>query len=601
MERRWLRWPKKSTQVRLTIIFVLTLIPLVGTALYANLKSKDILQNRLMERSQHGLTAVMNYIDLSFQSAEELSLQLANDSDLNMMLSKAGSELEGETLFDFRLITSKLSQIVTLNTMFAHAAILHSYSHTLLTTLGYQRIDQPDQEEWVKQAAASGFADAIFIPSSNRLQSSGQQDPVMNTQNIVLMRLMNFYNQDQPATHNVVLLVLRKSYFANLIRDLLPTSKATVYLYTADKRLVASTGAEMSGESELAKEVIEPRESGSIRWGDQLITQSVSDKSGLSLVLVQPAAEIFHETQQLQTWTVVIIIISLCIAFWSAWVVFIYISKPLRHLVNAMQKMRKGQLVTRITHHREDEFGFVMDSFNQMAQEQQQLIQEGYELQLRLARTELKRLQAQINPHFLYNTLDSIYSAAMLSGEKDIGSMVVNLSKFFRISLGKGREIITVGESVSNLQYYLNLQKLRFRDQLAVETFVSEEAAKRSILRLLLQPLVENAILHGLEKRVGSKLLRIEANVQEGKLIIRINDNGQGISDERLTFIRDKLAQITVGQMFLLAKEQDTPDEIFGLSNVKSRMLLYYGEGADMDIKSNTSGTEVTLIFPREA
>src|SRR5690606_2058525 len=132
--------------------------------------------------------------------------------------------------------------------------------------------------------------------------------------------------------------------------------------------------------------------------------------------------------------------------------------------------------------------------------EQRQLIEERFEKQLRLIKAEFRLLQSQINPHFLYNTLDSIYSAAEEHEIQEISDMVLHLSAFFRISLGKGQETFTLTETVDHLMHYIRVQQIRFMDDFAVQIHMAEDTKSFPLLKFLLQPVVENAIVHGLQK-----------------------------------------------------------------------------------------------------
>ena len=127
-----------------------------------------------------------------------------------------------------------------------------------------------------------------------------------------------------------------------------------------------------------------------------------------------------------------------------------------------MRQLRLGNLNTKLVNNRQDELGYLTDAFNQTAEQQRHLIHDIYEQQLRLTKTELKFLQSQINPHFLYNTLDSIYWAAKNYEAEEISEMVLNLSRFFRLSLSKGRETFTIEETFAHLNYYIRVQQLRF-------------------------------------------------------------------------------------------------------------------------------------------
>lgn len=228
-----------------------------------------------------------------------------------------------------------------------------------------------------------------------------------------------------------------------------------------------------------------------------------SNISKWSLIMVQPEAEIYKETKQLRIFTLFIIVASALFALFIAAIFYTSLSLPLKKLLQGMMQIQIGNLNVRFTETRRDEFGYLMNAFNQMAAKQQYLIENIYEQNLRVAKTELKFLQSQINPHFLYNTLDSIYWMAKNYDANEISEMVINLSKFFRLSLDKGLETIALAETFEHLHYYIRVQQLRFMDKFEVQFALPDTCREIRILRLLVQPLVENAIIHGLEKSNG--------------------------------------------------------------------------------------------------
>lgn len=265
-----------------------------------------------------------------------------------------------------------------------------------------------------------------------------------------------------------------------------------------------------------------------------------------------------------------------------------------------MKRLSSGELNVNVDTKRRDEFGFLIQSFNKMAAVQKHLIEDHYEQQLRLKTTELKFLQSQINPHFLYNTLDSIYWMAKNYDADEISEMVMNLSKFFRLSLNKGRQVFTIEESVIHLHYYVRIQQIRFLDSFTVAYRISEDSRRVPILKLLLQPLVENAILHGMEGRSEGGSLIISSWIEQGSIVkISVEDNGPGIAEERLIYIREELAKMGARSVQALSQDEEHVKDLFGLRNVLSRMKLYYGRDADIDVNSEPGkGTVVTLSIP---
>lgn len=293
----------------------------------------------------------------------------------------------------------------------------------------------------------------------------------------------------------------------------------------------------------------------------------------------------------------------------SAFVVQI-ITKPILLLNKAANRIEKGDL-TPLTVNRKDELGDLIHLFNNLTEKHRVLVGNMYEQEIRLTRTELKFLQSQINPHFLYNTLDSIYWTAKEHEEEMIGEMAYNLSKFFRLSLQKGKDEFTINETIEHLQYYIRIQQLRFGNRFSYFIEVDDSCREIKLAKLLIQPLIENAFIHGLEKlrSDGHLKLRISlenrGHVLDGNMdILKIDviNNGAGISEDRLDYIQRELSRITLQENGHISNlEKNEKDDLFGLKNVKSRILLIYGNKADLSIYSGKDiETCVTLYIPLE-
>ncbi|AEI43435.1 sensor histidine kinase [Paenibacillus mucilaginosus] len=597
MRKTWSSRFKQSVQFRLTCFFILILLPLVAVSTFSNLRSQSILKEGIGERTQNAMFSVMNSIDLTMQGVYELATVLANDHDANRKFENAGDVLTPGAILDFQTLNKQIATVSSVNRIIPQVSLFHYPSGMLLSTTGYQKEENKEELEWVQQAIGANGRITIFFPRESRYNANRVIDPVYNENNLVVMRLMNL--QDPQRRKNIVLLPLSKSYFAHLLEGLLPGGNAQAYLLTEKGELAASTAGAAAAAPpwpDDARDLLVRELPG---YSDpMLMVRAVSPASGWTLIMLQPEKEILKETRQLQVWTSLIIAVSVLISLWISWVVYSSISKPMRKMISAMKQMRIGQLDTQIVHSREDEFGYVMDTFNHMAREQRHLIEDVYEKQLLLVQTEFRLLQSQINPHFLYNTLDSIYSAALLRQEEELGDMVLHLSKFLRYSLGKGRETYSVAETFRHLDHYIKVQQGRFDFKVSFQ--MEEEAGEVKLLKLLLQPLVENAILHGLEKKQGERELTISAGTAADRsLILEVKDSGTGIPEERLAYIRQELAAITTAHIRLMAGGADASPELFGLRNVLSRIKLHYGEEAELRVDSvENIGTCVTLRLP---
>lgn len=266
------------------------------------------------------------------------------------------------------------------------------------------------------------------------------------------------------------------------------------------------------------------------------------------------------------------------------------ITEPIRKLSEATKQAGSGDFAVRAQEDSDDELAVLNTSFNQMLEKIGQLVEDIRIEQMNLRQAELKLLQAQINPHFLYNTLDSIIWLAE-AGEKDQVVQVVSaLSDFFRTTLSKGRDYITLQEEATHIRSYLQIQRIRYRDILEYDIRIPQELMQYPILKLTLQPLVENALYHGIKNKRGVGHITVTGRSEEEKLIFCVRDDGIGMSSTQLDHVR----------AMVRGERQDSEvSSGFGLFNVNQRLQLNYGAEYGLDIDSvYEEGTLATVVIP---
>ena len=212
-----------------------------------------------------------------------------------------------------------------------------------------------------------------------------------------------------------------------------------------------------------------------------------------------------------------------------------------------------------------------------------------------LKKAELRTLQAQINPHFLYNTLDTIVWQAESGKNDEVVVMTKALSDFFRSSLSSGEDWVTVEQELRHLNGYLSIQKARYRDILNYEVEADPSMNGYMILKLLLQPLVENALYHGIKYKRGGGVIRVHGMLQDGMLLFVVQDTGCGMTPERLEEIREAMR---LGIQMRRGPNEPEPGGGFGLYNVDQRIRLYYSLDTGLHIESGPSGTTVSFRVP---
>lgn len=581
---RWIRDRfSQNIQTRLTGYFLLILLPLVIISLFAVERSRAILYEQAVERTEMALSSAMNHFDLALQNVEEISSLISGDLRMNELLNKNSTNFSPQSIVDFSYILDQLSDFVSVNRYVSQITVYHQASNMFISThYGGKRLMGETQQEWLVEAARRNGTGISYVMSEYPVAEGVSFGQMTNTDSISLIRAMDLYNGERQS--NLLVVSFSESKLLNIIKTLLPSENSRIALLNEKGEVVVETGRVY--EEEIS---------------DKEMTVTIdSDYSTWRLELLQPKSELYKETDQLRLFTVAIIVLSVLLAIIISWVVYSGIASPVLKLARGMKRLSSGELNIHVDTKRKDEFGFLIQSFNKMAVVQKHLIEDHYEQQLRLTTTELKFLQSQINPHFLYNTLDSIYWTAKNYDADEISEMVMNLSKFFRLSLNKGRQVFTIEESITHLHYYLRIQQLRFMDNFTVDYQISEDSKRVPLLKLLLQPLVENAIIHGMEGKSSGGCLKISSCIEKGNtVVISVQDNGPGIGEERLRYIQHELAMMGSRSVPASSQDEENVKDLFGLRNVFSRMKLYYGREANLTVHSVPGeGTTVTISIP---
>lgn len=263
------------------------------------------------------------------------------------------------------------------------------------------------------------------------------------------------------------------------------------------------------------------------------------------------------------------------------------ITQPIRNLREKMSEVRNENLDVVVIPEHKDEVGELSEAFNEMICRIKDLIEKDYRSRILLRESELKFLRAQINPHFLYNTLDSISWLAALNGSQEVSRMAVSLGRILRWSISNTDNIVLLKEETAVLEDYLAIQKYRYGEKLHFEIHIEEPELSMYVPKMILQPLAENALIHGLEELEGDKWLIVRAYTESGRLHILVEDNGIGMEGER---IREIMAGTAKG----------TGTGV-GIINVHKRIQLHYGKEYGLSIESQPGkGTLIHILLPEE-
>ncbi|WP_052486961.1 cache domain-containing sensor histidine kinase [Gordoniibacillus kamchatkensis] len=322
----------------------------------------------------------------------------------------------------------------------------------------------------------------------------------------------------------------------------------------------------------------------------ELLTYHTSPLTGWTTIETVPVSVLTRDTVAVRNYFVAIAVASCGLAGLLMTLLSVRITRPISQLRNMMKKVERGDLDVSIPISSRDEVGQLSQSFNVMVSKLSDLGYRLYETEIREKHAQMAALQSQINPHFLYNTLGTISMYAELQGNREVVRMTNNLSRLLRYSITNSRSEVTLAEELQHVRGYMVIQQIRFEERLGFDVRVQEESLlEQPVIRLMLQPIVENSIIHGIEKGRGRGTVILSAAREEGRLVITVEDDGRGVPEADLQELRSNLRLAPLS------------DDIggHGLVNVHRRIALRYGHQYGVAVDSKPfAGTKVVLTLP---
>ncbi|MBO9599157.1 MAG: sensor histidine kinase, partial [Cohnella sp.] len=356
-----------------------------------------------------------------------------------------------------------------------------------------------------------------------------------------------------------------------------------------------------SGEAELPADIglkkLMQQDSGLYKVKNEWIVTSSIPSAGWTIVSRTPQSDLNGELERMQRYLIVVFIALVClsagIAVWGSRT----ISSPIKRIVREMKQVETGNFNRVLTVKSYYEIGQLADSFNKMVARISELIEQIKISSVSEKNAELQALQSQVNPHFLYNTLDMIYWLLDEKGNDNLAEVVLALSQMFRYS-SHWEEEVTLGAELVQIRHYLTIIELRLQGRLTVEINVDERWRGVRVPKMTLQPIIENAVKHGLEPQGQDGRLSVYAAREGDSLTIIVSDNGVGMSGDKLELLRQSLADsdLAIGRSGNGGKEETEDSGGIGISNLHRRLKLMFGESYGISVDSAPGeGTSVRI------
>lgn len=589
-----------SQKILLVFLAMMLVMMLSSGVVYYNYASEQIVENfnvstrDLMRQINYSLSSVVSSL---VQKANSLLINRTFITTLSGYLSSPTEKNYIKamgTVADFLNEINNSEPLVESMYVYTPRAGFDDFSHARLQSFDFEQ---------------SAFAEAYTQQGSKSLQWFPlQRDVIFTRQAWVIPFVWRFsidgFAGGQPLCYFVM--QIGREALQNVILD---SYQSVDFAFVLDNygNVIIGDEAEFSGMGQ-ALSALEHSEEGDweadILYDGQeyMAMHSRLKVNGWQIYILKNKTELLHSLRALRRLIVQTLLALLILGGGLMTLLTHQMTRSLSDLAKRMQSVREGDLTARFLYPYHDEVGRLADSFNYMLDELQSLMEKQNQsiealreernrvaaMQKQKRKAELRALQAQINPHFLYNTLNAITWQAAASGDEKICTLSHALGRFFRVSLSRGAGVIPLRDELDHVRSYLQIQQIRYGERLRYEIDAAPELLDMQIIKLVLQPLVENSIYHGIKHKESGGSIVVSARQEDGFAVLTVEDDGAGIERERLATMNDELGRVISRQT-----------EGYGIFNVNERLHLYYGGDCGLHYESEAGvGTKVTFRVP---
>ncbi len=565
----------KSIQFIITVSFMLVTILgmlYVGITLYSRF-SKINEQNAITNTRQ-----IINQVNLSLDYYLTSMMEISNYSDELIYYSE---DLSDKKLKDqMNAIINSRNDIVTL-------AVFSKDGEMIFNLPSYKLKENANitSEEWFKTPVKE--PGNLFF-SSPHVQNifEGQHNWVVS-----LSRQITF-NRNGEKVEGVLLVDMNFNSIDQICKDVGFGKKGYIYIIDSKGNIVyhpqqqlINNGLKQENINEVLDHVF-GRYFDEVNGEKRLITIETVNHCRWRVVGVAYMDEISTIKKDLWSYFIYVLALGALIVIIISMIISAKISRPIKMLEKSMKKVEQGDFDINIDIKGEAEVAKLSKTFNLMVTRIRQLMEQIVYEQEQKRKSEINALQAQINPHFLYNTLDSIVWMAENGNSQEVITMVTALARLFRISISRGKNIITVQQELEHAKNYLIIQNIRYKNKFKFEIEAEEKVLQYKTFKLILQPIIENSIYHGIEYMVDEGFIKVSVKESEDKLLFQVEDNGLGMTQETLS----NILNIEPGKK---------GESGVGVKNVDQRIKLYYGKQYGLEIESELEqGTKVSIWLP---
>lgn len=551
--------------------------------------------SRLSEVNLRDLKQVGNSIDYLQRDITELSNFIGSDYTVQKTLSYSPKELSIATQ-DQSYVRYLINNLLISKEYVSFISIIagNGFSHYAASDRSFNipTFEKIKETEFYQEAySLKGSPLWAYVPISNT-------DYIINNHGDKLSMFRTLLKLNDYSTKGFIMISINMKKIEEVYRSMLEIDQSVLLLLDEtgkptfyDTKISSDLNISELMESipENALNISEGTELFSYNGKRHLLTSVTLKNVNWKLVNIVPLQNFAVNVEFIPVIVIIVLVFALILGFYFTTFTSSILVKPINKLLESMNRVKEGNFKETVKVKYNDEVGELCRHYNEMISNINKLLNQVYLLEIEEKISELKALQAQINPHFLYNTLDTIYWKAVSGDNKGVQEMIHALSKLFRLALNVGKDFLHVRQERDLINYYLLLQEKRYKNKLKYNLDFCSNILYCQIPKLILQPFVENAIVHGIETEDKPTNVDILGYMENERLHFIIRDNGTGMPQKVL----DKLLNSRVN-------EDNTPEKGgYGIKNVINRLSIYYGNNYSIDIKSRLGmGTEINIILP---
>lgn len=446
------------------------------------------------------------------------------------------------------------------------------------------------------QAKASKWYSLLKEPGKKNLWCPSSYLELINNRDPELLSVVASIRNPIDYSEDVGFLRIdfQKSMIDEIIKNANTVDGSLTYIQNSRGEIVSTSDAKLLEKYSISVDLADKlsRKSNDIHSininnNNCLVESNLIENTDWYMITIIPTDSIFIKIRSIRNDLLILLGVIGTIALALAFYFSNSLNRRISKLIKAMRKVHEGNLDTFIENTSSDEIGELIDNYNYMIDRMTVLIEQQYKSGKKVKNAELKALQAQINPHFLYNTLDMINWMSYKNMNKEISSAVKNLAKFYKLSLNRGKSITSIKDEITHVSLYAEIQNMRYSNRVNLQIDVEELVYEYSIPKITLQPIVENSILHGiLGRENGSGTITITGKIEGEEIVLLVQDDGIGIPENKLGTI-------------LSEKTENQKGSGYGLRNINERLMLSYGEQYGLSYSSQLGkGTSVLIRIP---